>query len=126
MIVCAAKGWRNHCKLSKSQLIFYLENIKIQTNIIENSWLQGVKRLLFLRKQLYLSKIFEQPIKEESLLTGYLETTNEWYAIAKIAGIKLCEALRHQYKFDAISLMPTNLYGTGDNYDPQIVMLCQL
>ncbi len=95
---------------------FLLENLKIQTNVIETAWSNGVKRLLFLGSSCIYPKFAEQPIKEESLLTGALEPTNEWYAIAKIAGIKLCESLRKQYGFDAISLMPTNLYGPGDNY----------
>ena len=95
---------------------FLLENLKIQTNVIETAWRSGVKRLLFLGSSCIYPKFAEQPIKEESLLTGALEPTNEWYAIAKIAGIKLCESLRKQYGFDAISLMPTNLYGPGDNY----------
>ncbi len=95
---------------------FLLENLKIQTNVIEASWKYGVKRFLFLGSSCIYPKFAEQPIKEESLLTGSLESTNQWYAIAKIAGIKLCEALRIQYNFDAISLMPTNLYGPGDNY----------
>jgi GDP-L-fucose synthase len=77
-----------------------------------------VQRLLFLGSSCIYPKFATQPIKEESLLTGPLETTNEWYAIAKIAGIKLCQALRKQHGFDAISLMPTNLYGPGDNYHP--------
>ena len=98
---------------------FLLENLKIQTNVIETSWRSGVKRLLFLGSSCIYPKFAEQPIKEESLLTGALEPTNEWYAIAKIAGIKLCESLRKQYGFDAISLMPTNLYGPGDNYHPE-------
>ena len=97
---------------------FLLENLKIQTNVIETAWQSGVKRLLFLGSSCIYPKYAEQPIKEETLLTGELETTNEWYAIAKIAGIKLCESLRKQYGFDAISLMPTNLYGPGDNYHP--------
>ena len=96
---------------------FILENIKIQTNIIENAWLQGVKRLLFLGSSCIYPKFAPQPIKEEYLLNSSLEETNEYYAIAKIAGLKLCESLRVQYGFDAISLMPTNLYGVGDNYD---------
>ena len=96
---------------------FLLENIKIQTNIIESSYLFGVKRLIFLGSSCIYPKFALQPIKEESLLDGELESTNEWYAIAKIAGIKLCEALRIQKNFDAISLMPTNLYGPGDNYN---------
>ena len=97
---------------------FLLENLKIQTNVIETAWRSGVKRLLFLGSSCIYPKFAEQPIKEEALLTGALEPTNEWYAIAKIAGIKLCEALRQQHGFDAISLMPTNLYGPGDNYHP--------
>ena len=98
---------------------FLLENLKIQTHVIETAWRSGVRRLLFLGSSCIYPKFAEQPIKEESLLTGPLEPTNEWYAIAKIAGIKLCEALRQQHGFDAISLMPTNLYGPGDNYHPE-------
>lgn len=98
---------------------FLLENLKIQTNVIETAWRSGVRRLLFLGSSCIYPKFAEQPIKEEALLTGALEPTNEWYAIAKIAGIKLCEALRKQHGFDAISLMPTNLYGPGDNYHPE-------
>ena len=98
---------------------FLLENLKIQTNVIETAWRNGVKRLLFLGSSCIYPKFAEQPIQEKSLLTGPLEPTNEWYAIAKIAGIKLCESLRKQYGFDAISLMPTNLYGPGDNYHPE-------
>jgi GDP-L-fucose synthase len=97
---------------------FLLENLKIQTHVIETAWRQGVKRLLFLGSSCIYPKFAEQPIREESLLTGSLEPTNEWYAIAKITGIKLCAALRLQHGFDAISLMPTNLYGPGDNYHP--------
>ncbi|QNG27872.1 GDP-L-fucose synthase [Synechococcus sp. HK01-R] len=97
---------------------FLLENLKIQTNVIETAWRSGVRRLLFLGSSCIYPKFAEQPIREEALLTGALEPTNEWYAIAKIAGIKLCEALRRQHGFDAISLMPTNLYGPGDNYHP--------
>ena len=98
---------------------FLLENLKIQTNVIETAWRSGVRRLLFLGSSCIYPKYAEQPIKEEALLTGPLEPTNECYGIAKIAGIKLCEALRKQYDFDAISLMPTNLYGPGDNYHPE-------
>ena len=97
---------------------FLLENLKIQTHVIESAWRHGVRRLLFLGSSCIYPKFADQPIREESLLTGDLEPTNEWYAIAKIAGIKLCESLRKQYGFDAISLMPTNLYGPGDNYHP--------
>ncbi len=97
---------------------FLLDNLKIQTNVIETAWRSGVRRLLFLGSSCIYPKFAEQPIREEALLTGPLEPTNEWYAIAKITGIKLCEALRRQHGFDAISLMPTNLYGPGDNYHP--------
>ncbi len=97
---------------------FLLDNLKIQNNVIESAWRQGSRRLLFLGSSCIYPKFAEQPIHEESLLTGSLEPTNEWYAIAKITGIQLCRALRLQYGFDAISLMPTNLYGPGDNYHP--------
>ena len=97
---------------------FLLENLRIETQVIEAAWRAGVRRLLFLGSSCIYPKFAEQPIREESLLTGPLEPTNAWYAIAKIAGIKLCEALRLQHDFDAISLMPTNLYGPGDNYHP--------
>ena len=96
---------------------FLLENLKIQTNLIETSWKYDVKRLLFLGSSCIYPKSSKQPIKEEYLLNDSLESTNQWYAIAKIAGLKLCEALKKQYQFDAISLMPTNLYGPKDNYD---------
>jgi GDP-L-fucose synthase len=97
---------------------FLLDNLKIQNHVIETAWRSGVRRLLFLGSSCIYPKFVEQPIQEEALLTGPLEPTNEWYAIAKIAGIKLCQALRQQHGFDAISLMPTNLYGPGDNYHP--------
>jgi GDP-L-fucose synthase len=97
---------------------FLLDNLKIETNVIETAWRSGVRRLLFLGSSCIYPKFAEQPIREEALLTGALEPTNEWYAIAKIAGLKLCAALRCQHGFDAISLMPTNLYGPGDNYNP--------
>jgi GDP-L-fucose synthase len=97
---------------------FLLDNLKIQNNVIENAWRFGAKRLLFLGSSCIYPKFAPQPIQEESLLTGSLEPTNEWYAIAKITGIQLCRALRQQHGFDAISLMPTNLYGPGDNYHP--------
>ena len=98
---------------------FLLDNLKIQNNLIYGAWENGVKRLLFLGSSCIYPKFASQPIREESLLTNSLETTNQWYAIAKIAGIKLCEALNLQYGFDAISLMPTNLYGPGDYYHPE-------
>ena len=97
---------------------FLLENLRLETQVIEAAWRNGVRRLLFLGSSCIYPKFAEQPIREESLLTGALEPSNAWYAIAKIAGIKLCEALRLQHDFDAISLMPTNLYGPGDNYHP--------
>ena len=97
---------------------FLLDNLKMQTHGIETAWLSGVRRFLFLGSSCIYPKFAEQPIQEQSLLTGPLEPTNECYAIAKIAGIKLCQALRQQHGFDAISLMPTNLYGPGDNYHP--------
>ena len=97
---------------------FLLENLKIQNHLIDTAWRSGVRRLLFLGSSCIYPKLAEQPIREEALLTGPLEPTNEWYAIAKITGIKLCAALRKQHGFDAISLMPTNLYGPGDNYHP--------
>ena len=117
VIISAAKVGGIYAN-SKSPADFLLENLKIQTNIIETAWKHNVKRLLFLGSSCIYPKNAEQPIKEESLLTGELEKTNQWYAIAKISGIKLCQALRFQYDFDAICLMPTNLYGPGDNYHP--------
>jgi len=101
------------------QADFLLQNIKIQTNIIETAWKNKVKRLLFLGSSCIYPKFCLQPIQEEYLLSGALEKTNEGYAIAKIAGLKLCENLRNQYGFDSLSLMPTNLYGPGDNYHPK-------
>ena len=95
---------------------FILENLKIQNNVIEAAWRNGTKRLLFLGSSCIYPKFANQPIVEEELLSKQLEPTNEWYAIAKICGIKLCAALRIQHDFDAITLMPTNLYGPGDNY----------
>ena len=83
---------------------FLLDNLKIQANVIETAWRSGVRRLLFLGSSCIYPKLAEPPIREEALLTGPLEPTNEWYAIAKITGIKLCEALRRQHGFDAISL----------------------
>ena len=95
---------------------FLLSNMQIQNNLIEVAWKNNIKRLLFLGSSCIYPKFANQPIKEESLLTGQLEETNQWYAIAKISGIKLCAALKKQYNFDSISLMPTNLYGPGDNF----------
>ena len=102
---------------SKYPADFILQNLKIQTNVIENSWANNVKKFLFFGSSCIYPKFSPQPIKEEYLLNGALEETNEPYAIAKIAGLKLCSALTRQHKFNAISLMPTNLYGPGDNYN---------
>ena len=95
---------------------FILDNLKIQTNVIEISKNYKVKKFVFLGSSCIYPKFASQPIKEEELLSGYLETTNQFYAIAKISGIKLCEALARQKGFNSICLMPTNLYGPGDNY----------
>lgn len=96
---------------------FIYENLMIESNIIHHSYLNGVKKLMFLGSSCIYPKLAPQPLKEEYLLTGLLEETNEPYAIAKIAGIKLCEAYRDQYGCNFISAMPTNLYGYGDNYN---------
>ncbi|MBN2061278.1 MAG: GDP-L-fucose synthase [Deltaproteobacteria bacterium] len=96
---------------------FIWSNMAIQTNVIHAAWQYGVKKLLFLGSSCIYPRLAPQPMKEEYLLTGLLETTNEWYAIAKIAGIKMCQAYRRQYGFNAISIMPTNLYGPEDNFD---------
>ena len=98
---------------------FIYENIAIQNNIIHEAYKNQVKKLLFLGSSCIYPKFAPQPIKEEYLLTGTLEHTNEPYAIAKIAGIKMCQAYHDQYGCNFISVMPTNLYGEGDNYDPQ-------
>lgn len=96
---------------------FLWENLQIQNNLIHTSWKSGVKKLLFMGSSCIYPRLAPQPIPEDALLTGPLEPTNEAYAIAKIAGIKLCQGLRKQYGCDFISAMPTNLYGPGDNYD---------
>ena len=117
VILAAAKVGGIHAN-STYPADFLIENLKIQTNVIELAWKNGVNRLLFLGSSCIYPKYSQQPIKEEYLLTNSLECTNESYAIAKIAGLKLCEALRVQYNFDSISLMPSNLYGPNDNYHP--------
>ena len=96
---------------------FIYENLMIQNNVIHQAYLHGVKKLLFLGSSCIYPKLALQPLKEEYLLTGLLEPTNEPYAIAKIAGIKMCDAYREQYGCNFISVMPTNLYGPNDNYD---------
>jgi GDP-L-fucose synthase len=96
---------------------FLFQNLQIQNNLIDGAYRAAVKKLLFLGSSCIYPKHAPQPMKEEALLTGPLEPTNEWYAVAKIAGIKMCEAYRKQYGCNFISAMPTNLYGPGDNYD---------
>jgi GDP-L-fucose synthase len=96
---------------------FLYDNLAIQTNVIEAAFRGGTRKLAFLGSSCIYPKLAPQPIREESLLTGPLESTNEWYAIAKIAGIKMCQAYSQQHGFNAIALMPTNLYGPGDNFD---------
>jgi GDP-L-fucose synthase len=98
---------------------FLYENLQLQNNVIHQSYLNGVKKLMFLGSSCIYPKLAPQPLKESYLLTGVLEPTNEPYAIAKIAGIKMCEAYRAQYGCNFISVMPTNLYGINDNYHPQ-------
>lgn len=98
---------------------FLYDNLQIQNNIIHNAYLNNVKKLLFLGSSCIYPKLAPQPLKEEYLLSGYLEETNEPYAIAKITGIKMCDAYRSQYGCNYISAMPTNLYGYNDNYHPQ-------
>ena len=98
---------------------FIYENIQIQTNLIHYSWKYGVKKFLFLGSVCIYPKYAEVPVKEESLLTGYLEPTNDAYAVAKISGIKILQAYNKQYGFKGVSLMPSNLYGIGDNFHPE-------
>jgi GDP-L-fucose synthase len=98
---------------------FLYDNLAIESNIIHSAWRLGVEKVMLLGSSCIYPKMAPQPLVEEALLTGPLEPTNEWYAVAKIAGIKLCQAFRRQYGCDFISAMPTNLYGPGDNYDPQ-------
>jgi GDP-L-fucose synthase len=98
---------------------FIRENLQIQTNVIDAAYRHAVKKFCFLGSSCIYPRLAAQPIREDSLLTGPLESTNQWYAIAKIAGIKMCQAYHKQYGFNAISAMPTNLYGPGDNFDLQ-------
>jgi GDP-L-fucose synthase len=98
---------------------FIHDNLSIQNNVIHSAWRSGVKRLLFLGSSCIYPRLAPQPLKEEYLLTGLLEPTNEPYAIAKIAGIKMCEAYNRQYDTEFIAVMPTNLYGPGDNFHPE-------
>jgi GDP-L-fucose synthase len=133
-----AEAVRQFCKQEKPEFVFVAaakvggilandrqpaeflhENLQIQNNLIHGAFLAGVKKLLFLGSSCIYPKLAPQPLKEEYLLSGSLEPTNQWYAIAKIAGIKLCQAYRRQYGCDFISAMPTNMYGPNDNYDLQ-------
>ena len=98
---------------------FLRDNLQIQDAVIDGAWRAGVAKFCFLGSSCIYPRLAPQPISEEALLTGPLEQTNEWYAIAKIAGIKMLQAYRRQYGFDGISLMPTNLYGPGDNFHPE-------
>jgi GDP-L-fucose synthase len=96
---------------------FIRDNLQIQTNVIDAAYRNGTRKLLFLGSSCIYPRLAPQPMPEDSLLTGPLEPTNQWYAIAKIAGLKMCQAYRREFQFDAISAMPTNLYGPGDNFD---------
>jgi GDP-L-fucose synthase len=98
---------------------FLFQNLQIQNNLIHGAYEAGVRRLLFLGSSCIFPRLAPQPMKEEYLLSGPLEPTNQWYAVAKIAGIKMCQAYRRQFGCDFISAMPTNMYGPGDNYDLQ-------
>jgi GDP-L-fucose synthase len=98
---------------------FIRDNLEIQTNVIDAAYRHGTRKLCFLGSSCIYPRLAPQPIREDALLTGPLEPTNEWYAVAKIAGIKMCQAYAKQYGFNAISVMPTNLYGPGDNFDLQ-------
>jgi GDP-L-fucose synthase len=118
LIVAAAKVGGIHAN-SVYPAEFIYENLAIATNLIHGAFRANVRKLLFLGSSCIYPKLARQPIAEEELLTGPLEPTNQWYAIAKIAGIKLCQAYRHEYGVDYISVMPTNVYGPGDNYHPE-------
>jgi GDP-L-fucose synthase len=115
VILAAARVGGIHANNSRPA-DFIRDNLLIQTNVIDASQRHGVRRFVFLGSSCIYPRLAPQPIREEYLLTGQLEATNQWYAIAKIAGLKMCQAYRRQYGFDAISLMPTNLYGPGDNF----------
>src|SRR6202166_1783488 len=118
VIMAAARVGGIHANNSRPAL-FIRDNLLIQDNVIDAAHRSGISKFVFLGSSCIYPKLAPQPIKEEYLLTGPLEPTNEWYAIAKIAGIKMCQAHRQQYGFRAISLMPTNLYGPEDNFDLQ-------
>lgn len=116
VVLCAAKVGGIHAN-NEFPVDFLYNNLMIETNIINASYQNNVKKLVFLGSSCIYPRDCQQPMSEKYLLTGQLESTNQWYAIAKIAGIKLCQAYRKQYGKDYISAMPTNLYGPGDNYD---------
>jgi GDP-L-fucose synthase len=118
VILAAARVGGIHANNSRPAL-FIRDNLLIQDNVIDAAHRSGVGKFVFLGSSCIYPKLSPQPIKEEYLLTGSLEPTNEWYAIAKIAGLKMCQAYRREFGFNAISLMPTNLYGPGDNFDLQ-------
>ena len=118
VIMAAARVGGIHANNSQPAL-FIRDNLLIQDNVIDAAHRSGVAKFVFLGSSCIYPKLAPQPIKEEYLLTGPLEPTNEWYAIAKIAGVKMCQAYRREFGFNAISLMPTNLYGPGDNFDLQ-------
>ncbi len=118
VVLAAAKVGGIHANATYPAEFIY-QNLQLQTNVIDTAWRNGVKKLLFLGSSCIYPRLCPQPIKEEYLLTSELEPTNDAYALAKIAGIKMCQAYRQQYGFDAISAMPTNLYGPGDNYHPE-------
>lgn len=118
VVLAAAKVGGIHANATYPAEFIY-QNLQIQNNVIDSAYRNGCKKLLFLGSSCIYPKLCPQPIKEEYLLTGPLEPTNDAYALAKIAGIKMCQAYRTQYGFDAISAMPTNLYGPGDNYHPE-------
>ena len=118
VIVAAAKVGGIHAN-SHYPADFLYDNLMIEANIIHNAWVSGVNKLLFLGSSCIYPRNTSQPIIEKRLLTGELEPTNEWYAVAKIAGIKLCQSYRQQYDVDFISAMPSNLYGPGDNFHPE-------
>jgi GDP-L-fucose synthase len=116
VIMAAARVGGIHANDSRPAQ-FIRDNLLIQDNVIDSAHRSGVGKFVFLGSSCIYPKFAPQPIKEDYLLTGALEPTNEWYAIAKIAGVKMCQAFRREYAFKAISLMPTNLYGPGDNFD---------
>jgi GDP-L-fucose synthase len=118
VILAAARVGGIHANNSRPAL-FIRDNLLIQDNVIDAAQRSGVGKFVFLGSSCIYPKLSPQPIKEDYLLTGPLEPTNEWYAIAKIAGVKMCQAYRREFGFNAISLMPTNLYGPGDNFDLQ-------